>query len=49
VVINMSFWKMVYDMGAIDINLLRKAVKCEDNPFGDITPKEFEEICGEKF
>lgn len=45
----MSFWKMVYDMGAIDINLLRQAVKCDTNPFGEITPSEFKEICGEDF
>lgn len=45
----MSFWKMVYYMGAIDITLLRQAVKCESNPFGEITPEEFKEICNEDF
>lgn len=45
----MSFWEMAYRRKAIDKKTLRRAVKCEDNPFGEITPKEFEEICGEKF
>lgn len=45
----MNFWKMAWSMNAIDINILRQAVITEENPFGDITPEQFEEICGEKF
>ncbi|WP_419867371.1 XkdX family protein [Clostridium perfringens] len=45
----MSFWAMAYKRKAINKETLRKAVKCEENPFGEITPEEFEEICGEKF
>ena len=45
----MTFWKMVYDFGWIDIGTLRKAVITESNPFGDITKEEFEEISGEKY
>lgn len=45
----MDFWKMAYNMGAIDIGMLKQAVITEENPYGDITPEEFKEICGEDF
>ncbi|MCW6059791.1 XkdX family protein [Clostridium sporogenes] len=45
----MSFWKMAFDMGAIGVELLRQAVKCIENPFGEITPEEFKTICDKDF
>ncbi|CUP72595.1 XkdX family protein [Clostridium baratii] len=46
---NFEFWKMAFDMKAIDKNLLGQAVKCDKNPFGEISPEQYEEISGEKF
>lgn len=46
---NFSFWKMIFDMGAIDITLLREAVITKTNPFGELTEEEFKEISGEDF
>lgn len=45
----MAFWKLAWSYKAIDEELLRKAVKCEKNPYGDITPEEFKTICGKDF
>lgn len=45
----MEFWKLAWDYKAIDESTLRMAVKCDINHFGDITPEEFKEICGEDF
>lgn len=45
----MSFWKMAFDMGAIGVELLRQAVKCIENPFGEITPEEYKTICKKDF
>ena len=45
----MAFWKMGYDLGWLDINLLKQAVITEDNPFGDITKAEFKAITGEEY
>lgn len=45
----MNFWKMVYDLGWIDLATLRQAVITKANPFGDITPEEFEQISGTSF
>ena len=44
-----KFWKMAYDMKAIDIDLLKQAVKCDKNPYGEITKDEFKLISGEEF
>lgn len=40
---------MAFDMGAIGVDLLRQAVKCIENPFGEITPEQFKSICNENF
>lgn len=45
----MEFWKMVYDMGVINIDFLREAVITNTNKFGDITADQFKEITGEDF
>lgn len=44
-----DFWKCGYDMEVFEVGMLAQAVICEDNRFGDITPEEFKEICGEDF
>ena len=46
---NYNFWKMAFDMKAIDINTLRKAVKTQENPFGEISEAEFKVITGVDF
>lgn len=46
---NFNFWKMVYDIKAIDINTLRQAVKTTSNPYGEITEEQFKEISGVDF
>lgn len=46
---NYEFWKMVWNMKAITISELRRAVKTEQNPFGEISPEEFKQISGEDF
>ena len=46
---NFNFWKMVYDIKAIDINTLRKAVKTTSNPYGEISEDEFKTITGVNF
>lgn len=46
---NYNFWKMAYDMKAIDISTLRQAVKTDSNPYGEITETEFKTITGVDF
>lgn len=46
---NFNFWKMAYDMKAIDINTLRQAVKTTVNPYGEISEDEFKTITGVDF
>lgn len=38
------FWKMAYEMKAVDISMLMEATK-----YKDITPEEFELITGKKY
>ncbi|HDK7215243.1 TPA: XkdX family protein [Clostridium botulinum] len=45
----MEFWEFAYSIGAIDKELLAQAVITEKNPYGEITPEQFEEICREDF
>lgn len=45
----MEFWELAYKEEWADIDMLRMATITKENPFGDITPKQFEEITGEKF
>ncbi|MDU1053449.1 XkdX family protein [Clostridium baratii] len=47
--INYDFWKMAYDMKAIDENLLGQAIKCTKNPYGEISPEQYKEICNQDF
>lgn len=46
---NYNFWKMAFDMRAIDVSILRQAVVTELNPFGELTEDEFKEISGVDF
>ena len=46
---NYDFWKMAWDMKAIDIDMLRQAVKTEANPYGEISPEQFKVITGINF
>lgn len=45
----MEFWKMVYNFGWVTKEELKGAVITEQNPFGDITKEQYEEITGEKY
>ena len=45
----MDFWKMAFDNGWVDVDMIRQAVITETNPFGDITKEEFKEITGQDF
>lgn len=45
----MVFWNLAYKYKWVTIDQLRFAVKTERNPFGEITPAEFEIITGVKF
>ncbi|MGG1444047.1 XkdX family protein [Brevibacillus laterosporus] len=45
----MRFWSLAYRYNWITAEKLRLAVQTETNPFGEITPAEYEEITGIKF
>lgn len=45
----MEFWEMAYGYGWATKEQLRQAVKTDKNMFGEISPEEFEKICGDKF
>lgn len=45
----MAFWQLAYNAKWIDADKLRLAVKTEKNPFGEISPEEYEVITGQKF
>lgn len=47
--IDYEFWKMAFDMKAIDEILLGQAVKCTKNPYGEITPDQYKQICNKDF
>lgn len=42
----MTFWKMAFNLGWVDAEMLKGAVITETNRFGEITPKQYEEITG---
>lgn len=46
---NYNFWNMAFNTKAIDINMLRQAVKTNANPSGEISLEEFKEISGVDF
>lgn len=45
----MEFWKMAYEQGWIEVEMLRQAVITESNPYGDITKEQYREITGADF
>lgn len=44
----MEFWELFWKYTKNE-ETLRSAVKCESNPYGEITPEEFKKICGIDF
>lgn len=45
----MEFWKIAYDYNWVTKDELKGVVITEQNPFGDITKEQYEEITGEKY
>ena len=45
----MEFWKMAYANKWVTKEELRGAVITPDNPFGDITKEQYQEITGTEF
>ncbi len=43
----MSFWEMGYKNGWFGIELLQQAIITDENPYGEITQEEYEQIIGE--
>lgn len=43
------FWQVAFGAGWVDAETLRQAVKTTENPFGEITATEYQEITGEDF
>lgn len=43
------FWQLAYNMNWIDKETLKLAVITETNPFGEITPAEYEIITNQPF
>lgn len=41
---NYGFWKLAYEQKWVTAEQLRGAVKTDTNPFGEITPQEYQEI-----
>ena len=46
---NLVFWKMAFDRKVIDKEYLKQVVKTDSNQFGEISPDQYKEICGEDF
>lgn len=45
----MAFWNMAFMYKWVSFEQLKLVVITEANPFGEITPEEFEKITGKKF
>lgn len=45
----MEFWKLAYERNWVDATTLKKAVKTDKNPYGEITPEEYKDITGIEF
>ena len=45
----MEFWRLAYNRKWVKAEQLRLAVITESNPYGEITPEEYEQITGTKF
>ena len=44
-----AFWKLCYDEHCVTLQMLHEAVKTASNPYGYITPAEYQEICGQVY
>lgn len=40
---------MAYQQGWVSFEDLKKVVKTEENPFGELSPEQFKEITGKDF
>ena len=45
----MSFWEIAYKNNWVTKEELKDAVITDDNPFGEITKKQYKEITGDVF
>jgi len=45
----MAFWTLAYNKHWITADKLRQAVKTDTNPYGQITPEEYQTITGEAY
>ncbi|MDF1495226.1 XkdX family protein [Caproiciproducens sp. CPB-2] len=45
----MAFWALAYTRKWVTIDQLRQAVLTDSNPYGQITPEQFQTITGEEF
>lgn len=45
----MSFWKLAFEKKWVSAEALKGAVKTEANPFGEITPEQYQDITGIEF
>ncbi|AUM66361.1 XkdX family protein [Brevibacillus laterosporus] len=45
----MEFWRIAYQYKWVTAEQLRLAVRTDSNPYGEITPADYEEITGIKF
>ncbi|MGX8701509.1 XkdX family protein [Caproiciproducens sp.] len=45
----MAFWLLAFTRKWVTIDQLRQAVKTDSNPYGQITPEQFQTITGEEF
>ncbi|MGN7167967.1 XkdX family protein [Paenibacillus cellulositrophicus] len=45
----MSFWKLAFDKKWVTADALKGAVKTDTNPFGEITPEQYQQITGVEY
>lgn len=45
----MNFWQLAFNSGWVTAEQLRIAVITESNPFGEVTPEQYEQITGIPF
>lgn len=45
----MTFWSLAFKMRWVTAEALRIAVQTDANPYGEITPGQYEEITGAAF
>lgn len=45
----MAFWELAFNAGWVTADKLKLAVKTKENPYGEISPEEYEHITGIPF